>query len=111
MLYLRGRHVLEAANDRGGAKKLREAARPDLGLTEFNEEPEKLTVCVEPNLEPRRYRTHCVTAATHCGTGTWHLCHSSRGTRTWNPDRGTSRQVLFNNSLIFLILDSFTPVP
>ena len=40
------------------------------------------------NLEPRRYRTNCVTSATHCGTGTWNLRHSSRGTRTWNPDRG-----------------------
>ena len=42
------------------------------------------------NLEPRRYITNCVTAATHCGTGTWNLRHSSRGTRTWNPEGGTA---------------------
>jgi len=49
-------------------------------------EPEKTSQCVwNRNLEPRRYRTNCVTAAIHCGTGTWNLRHSSRGTRTWNP--------------------------
>ena len=40
------------------------------------------------NLKPRRYRTNCVTAAIHCGTGTWNLRHSSRGTRTWGTLRG-----------------------
>ena len=37
------------------------------------------------NLEPRRYRTNCVTAAAHCGTGTWDLRHSSRYSTVTRP--------------------------